>query len=64
MSLALHGLFGEPAPKTVHRVLGAIVALALVAFVLFIPMCFGSLRDGTYECVTLFQRASGFIRGG
>jgi len=64
MSLALHRLFGETAPKTAYRVLGAVVALAVVAFVLFIPMCFGSLHDSTYECVTLFQRAADFIRGG
>jgi hypothetical protein len=39
-----------------------VVAVATAGFIFFVPMCFGSLEAGTYECITLARRVMAFAR--
>lgn len=63
-SLLLRRVLGDLSRRTVHRVMALVVGVALLAFFFFVPMCFGSLNEGTYECITLFRRATSFVAGG
>lgn len=60
-SIGLRALFGARSAATVPRILAAVVAAAVIAFVFLVPMCLGSLSEGTYECVTLARRATGML---
>lgn len=60
-SIGLRALFGDHSAPTVPRILAAVVAAAVIAFVFLVPMCLGSLSEGTYECVTLARRATSLL---
>jgi uncharacterized membrane protein YoaK (UPF0700 family) len=63
-SLLSRRLFGQVSSSTTHRVLAALILSAVGIFVTLVPMCFGSLSEGTYECVTLYDRAVALLTGG
>lgn len=63
LSLLLGRLFGAQSSSFSRRFLAVFIAVAVLAFIFAVPMCFGSLGDGTYECVTLARRAMSFAKG-
>lgn len=63
-SLLLRRLFGDVSTAVRYRFIALLIVAAVLAFVLYVPLCLGSLSEGTYECVTVWRRVAKLVGGG
>ncbi len=50
--------------RTSTTVLVGVLCIVALACFFFVPFCLGSLKDGTYDCITLARRAKAAMAGG
>jgi hypothetical protein len=61
---SLNRRFPGVARRTSTVVLLAIVLVVVAACFFFVPFCLGSLKEGTYDCITLARRVRLAFAGG
>jgi hypothetical protein len=61
---ALNRRFPSASRRTSSLVLVGLLCLVAIACFFFVPFCLGSLKDGTYDCITLARRVKLALAGG
>lgn len=61
---ALNRRFPSTSRRTSSVVLVGLLGIVAVACFFFVPFCLGSLKDGTYDCITLARRVQSALAGG
>jgi hypothetical protein len=63
LTSALNRRFPGVTRRTSTVIFAAVLCLIVIACFFFLPFCLGSLKDGTYDCITLAHRARSALAG-
>ena len=62
-AISLNRRFPNTSRERASLAATAVVLVLVVLFILFVPFCLGSLKEGTYDCITLGRRLQRLVAG-